>query len=245
MASSPKKGYRSALRHQPPPIAAAVVEPPTAPEVDVSALALQASEALPPVAEPAETPPAEVLQPPVAEVETPVVEIAEPAVAIVAEPPAPQLQESPTPVEAVAPAAAEAVKPPAAVQEFGNPMLALVEKGLVESRAKFAEAKTVAEESTAAVEASCDAARDGVVAFNVKAIENMKAGVDANFDLVLTLALAKTLSEMVTAQTEFARKRLEETSAQAKELGELARKIADQTIAPIKAHVAKTFKVAV
>jgi hypothetical protein len=246
MASSPKKGHRSALRHQPPPLATAVVEPPAAPEADVSALALQASEALPPVTEPAETPPAEVLQPPVAEVDTSVVEIAEPAVAIVAEPPAPQLQESPAPVEAVAPAAAaEAVKPPATVKELGNPMLALVEKGLVESRAKFAEAKIAAEESTAAVEASCDAARDGVVAFNVKAIENMKAGVDANFDLVLTLALAKTLSEMVTAHTEFARKRLEETSAQAKELGELARQIADQTIAPIKAHVAKTFKVAV
>jgi phasin len=264
MASSPKKGHRSALRHEPPPLATAIVEPPAAPASDISSSALQAAEGMPPVAEIAEAPPAELLPPPVAEVVTPVaeltqeavaeaappvVEVAEvtqAAVAIAAEPTAPQLQESPAPVEALAPAAfVEAGKPPAAVKDFGNNVRTLVEKGLVESRARFAQAKTAAEETSAAVEASCDAARDGVVAFNVKAIENVKASVDANFDLVVSLALAKSISELVLLQSEFARKQIEETTSQAKALAELARKVADETVAPIKAHVAKTFKVAV
>ncbi len=121
----------------------------------------------------------------------------------------------------------------------------MVEKGLVEARAKYAKAKSAAEETSHAVEASYGAAQKGVIAFNVKAIEAVKAGAAANFDLFASLAGAKTLSELVTLNTEFARKRFEDASARGKELAELARKVADEASAPIKAHVAKSFKVAV
>ena len=146
---------------------------------------------------------------------------------------------------AAAPAPASAVSEASAlVAPFGDNVRAFVEKGLVETRAKFAQAKTVAEETSAAVEASYDAARDGVVALNVKAIEALKAGADANFDLIASLASAKSVSELVALQSEFARKRFEDASSHAKALAELARKVADETAAPLKAHVAKTFKVA-
>jgi len=135
--------------------------------------------------------------------------------------------------------------PVAAAKDFGGNVRALVEKSIVESRGRYAQAKTVAEEASAAVEASYGAARDGVVAFNVKAIEAIKADAEANFELVKSLAAAKSVSELVTLQTEFARKRFENASARGKELTELARSVADQAVAPIKAHVAKTLKVAV
>lgn len=157
-----------------------------------------------------------------------------------------------TPAEAAAPVAlpapvvsVEAAEPPAPAKALGENVRAFVEKRIVESRAKFAEAKTAAEEASAAVEASYGAAREGVVAFNVKAIEAWKAGAEANFDLIVSVASARSVSELVTLQSEFARKRFEAASSQAKELAELARKVADQTVAPIKAQLAKTFKTAV
>lgn len=148
-------------------------------------------------------------------------------------------------VEATAAKVEAAVEAPAAAKDMRDSLRAIVEKGVVETRAKYAQAKASAEEASSAAEASFGAARSGVIAFNVKTLEAIKASADANFDLFKSLASAKTMSELVTLHTEFARKQFEGASAQAKELAELARKVADETAAPIKAHVAKTFKVAV
>ena len=135
--------------------------------------------------------------------------------------------------------------PMAAAKDLRENVRSIFEKGIAETRSKYAQAKTTAEEASAAVEASYGAARNGVIEFNIRTIEAFKAGADANFDLVKALASAKSLSDVVTLQSEFARKRFEDAAAQAKALAELARKVADETVAPIKAHVAKTFKVAV
>ena len=181
----------------------------------------------------------------------PVVETPLPAKLAAVEPPqafdAPQVVEAPQAVDAPqvfeAPQAFEA--PQVVAKDVGENVRAIVEKGVVETRAKFAQAKSVAEETTAAVEASLGAAREGVLAFNVKALASVKAAAEAQFDLFKALASAKSMSELVTLHSEFVRSRFEEASASSKELAELARKVADEAVAPIKAHVAKTFKVAV
>jgi len=49
----------------------------------------------------------------------------------------------------------------------------------------------------------------------------------------------------VTLQTEFSRKQFETAFAQSKDLAALARKVANDAVEPIKAHVSKTLKVAV
>jgi phasin len=192
-----------------------------------------------------------------------------PAPAVV-EPPAPQADEVLALEAAVASAPeavepqglfraldAEAVEPPAreaptatrdiqaTAKEMHENTRAFFEKSVVESRAKYAQARAAAEEATAAIEASCGAARAGVVAFNVKAIEAIKAETDAKFDLLASLAGAKSVSDAVTLQTEFARKWFEDASARANELTRLARKVADDAAEPIRAHVAKTFNVVV
>ena len=180
---------------------------------------------------------------PVAETPAPVSVVAE----AVEAPQVVEAVEAPQVVEAVeAPKVAEAVEAPQAVaKDVGEDVRAIVEKGMVETRAKFAQAKSAAEEATAAVEASLGAAREGVVALNVKALDSVKSAAEAQFELFKSLASAKSMSEFVTLHTEFARARFEEASARSKDLAELARKVADETVAPIKAHVAKTFKVAV
>jgi len=121
----------------------------------------------------------------------------------------------------------------------------MVEKGIVETRARYVKAKSVAEEATAAFEASYGAARDGAVEFNVKAIEVMKAGAEANFDLLKSLFASQSMSEWVKLSTEFARKRFDDAGAESKDLAALARKIAEKTVEPIKAQVVKSLKVAV
>ncbi len=141
---------------------------------------------------------------------------------------------------------AKAVEAPVAAAEvLADNVRDVVEQGIVEGRAKFAEVKSAAAEAAAAVEASLGAARQGVLAFNVKAIEAIKADSAANFDMLTSIAGAKSISELITLQTEFARQRFELAASRAKELAALARKVADETAAPIKAHVAKAFKIAV
>ena len=167
-------------------------------------------------------------------------------------PVAPEAVETPAasafeaPAAGIAKAEAEVVEASAtAVQGLQDNVRAIVEKGLVEGRANFAHAKTSAEEAAAAVEASFGAARDGVIALNVKALETFKAEADANIDMLASLVGAKTVSDLVALQSEFTRKRFEGAATNAKAFAELVRKVADDTVAPIKAHVAKTFKVAV
>ena len=151
--------------------------------------------------------------------------------------------EPPKAVKLETPKALEA--PVAALADIQEKARAALEKSLVEGRANYAKIKAVADEAGSALEASVHAAKSGVVEFNVKALEAFKAGADANFDFVKSLFSAASVSEFVTLHTEFARKQFETASAQSKDFATLARKVADEAVAPIKAQVAKTFKVAV
>ena len=232
MASSPKKGRPASVTLVRTPAPAPAVKSPA----------------------PAIKPPAPVVEPPAPEVSALALEAAEPApfVEIPAAPPvveavAAPVAMTPAAVEVEAPKSAEAkpVEVPAPVAAFNDNMRSLVEKSLAETRARFDDVKAAAQEATAAIEASYGAAHEGAVAFNAKAIDALTAGAHAQFDHIVSLASAKSFSEVLTLQGEFARKRFEEATSQAKEIAELARKVADETVAPIKAQVAKTLKVAV
>lgn len=143
----------------------------------------------------------------------------------------------------VAEAANEAAK--TSLTELHGNLRTVVEKGLVETRAAYAKAKTTADETAGAIETSYAAAKAGVVAINVKAFEALRANLEANFDFVKSAIAVKNVSDYVTLQGEFTRKRLEAMTDQTKEIGELAQKLASQTVEPIKEQVAKTFKIAV
>lgn len=251
MASSSKKAHRPASKGVKAPspapefdapaaevfdLPAPAVDEASAPEVDETSAAVSFEAPESQELEAVEPETAEAVEAPLTAVEAPAPEFAETSF---------EAAQSHAP-EAVEPEAAKAVEAPlAAAADMTENVRAIVEKGVVEGRPQFAQAKTAAAEATAAVEASFGAARNGVLAFNAKAIEAIKAESDANFDMFRSLAAAKSMSDLVTLQAEFARKRFEDASSRAKELTELARKVADDTVAPIKAHVAKTFKIAV
>jgi phasin len=141
--------------------------------------------------------------------------------------------------EAKVEAVVEAV--PASVGQMQENVRRAVEKGVADTRAAYAKAKTAAEEATEALESSYSTATKGAVAFNTKALDALRANAEANFDFVKAVINAKSVSEFVTLQSEHASKQVEAINVQAKEIAALAQKIAAESVAPIKSQVAKTF----
>jgi phasin len=126
-------------------------------------------------------------------------------------------------------------------QSFRNAL----EKSVADSRAAFAKAKTAADEATSAFQVSFAACKDGALAINAKAFEALRVNADANFDFLKAVFAAKSLSDVITLQNEFARKRVETMTSQTRDLGALTQKAMADAVEPIKEQVAKSFKIAV
>jgi phasin len=135
-----------------------------------------------------------------------------------------------------------AAAPAAEVQQSFRSAL---EKGVVESRAAFAKAKSAADETASAFEVSFAAAKDGAFAINTKAFEAMRANADANFDFLKAVFAVKSLPDLITLQTDFVRKQVETMTGQSKDFGALAQKAMAGAVEPIKEQVARSFKLAV
>jgi hypothetical protein len=134
--------------------------------------------------------------------------------------------------------------PGATLAELQGQLRAAAEKGLAETRSAYVTAKVAAGEAADALETSYAAARSGVAAINAKALESLTANVEANFDFVKSAFGVGGFADYVALQSEFASARLDALAAQAKAIGELAQKTALDSLEPIKAQVAKSFKLA-
>src|ERR1700679_1196943 len=146
-------------------------------------------------------------------------------------------------VNAVLPSEAQLVAAPAA--EIQQSFRTALEKGVVESRAAFAKAKSAADETANAFEVSFADAQDGALAHQAKALEAMRTNADANFDFWKAMFSVKSLPDLITLQTEFARKQVETMTSQTKDFGALTQKAMADAAEPIKEQVAKSFKIAV
>ena len=146
-------------------------------------------------------------------------------------------------VNAVLPSEAHLATAPAA--EIQQSFRSALEKGVVESRAAFAKAKAAADETANAFEVSLAAAKDGALAINTKAFEALRLNADANFDFLKAVFAVKSLPDLITLQTEFARKQVETITGQSKDFGALAQKAMAEAVEPIKEQVARSFKLAV
>ncbi len=163
--------------------------------------------------------------------------------------PAEPAEAAASPVEAVAaptPSASSSafVAPAATLTEMQDRLRAAAEKGLAESRSAYVKAKAAAGETSDALETSYAAARAGVLAINAKALESLTANVEANFDFVKSAFGVGGLADYLALQSEFTRARLDALAGQAKAIGELVQKTALDSLEPIKAQVAKGFKLA-
>ena len=144
--------------------------------------------------------------------------------------------------ETSSPAAEDAFAAALPVQQSFRSAL---EKGVAESRAVFAKAITAADETTSAFEVSFASAKGGAVAINAKAFEALRANANANFEFLKAVIAAKSLSDVITLQTEFARKQVQTMTSQGKDIGALTQKAMADAVEPIKEQVAKSFKIAV
>jgi phasin len=131
------------------------------------------------------------------------------------------------------------VEPAVALQET---LRQAVEKGLAESRAAYTRVKEAADEATSALEASVTNTSKGVIDFNTKALDALRANFDAGIDFAKAAINSKSVGELVALQGDHANKRAEAFAAQAKEFGDLAQKIAVDAVTPIQTQIAKTFR---
>ena len=146
-------------------------------------------------------------------------------------------------VSAIESTGAQLAAAPAA--EIQQSLRGAFEKGVIESRAVFTKAKIAADETASAIEVSFAAAKDGALAINAKAFEALRANTDASFDFLKAVFAVKSLPDLVTLQTEFARKQVETLTAQTKDFSALAQKAVADAVEPLKEQAARSFKTAV
>jgi phasin len=147
--------------------------------------------------------------------------------------------------ETSSPAAKDAGAAAAPVAEIQERFRSALERGVAESRAAFAKAKTAADDTASAFEVSFAAAQDGARAINAKAFEASRANADVNFDFLKAVFAARSLSDVIALQTEFARKQVETMTSQTKDFGMLTQKAMAEAVEPLKEQVAKSFRIAV
>jgi phasin len=129
----------------------------------------------------------------------------------------------------------DGVEFPAAVRE-------MAEKSLEQAKVTYEKVKAAAEETTDMIEDTYETARAGVVEYNLKALEAAKSNTDALYAFTKDMMAVKTFAEIVELQTSFARKSFDTATAQAKDLQEIATKLANDTAKPMKDAVAKVMK---
>lgn len=118
----------------------------------------------------------------------------------------------------------------------------MAEKSVQNARDAYEKMKSTAEETTDLLEDTYATATKGVTEYNTVALESLRTNVNAAFDYFGALMTAKSVSEAVEISTGHMRKQFDVMSAQAKELSEIAQKVATDTAEPIKASVEKNLK---
>jgi len=124
---------------------------------------------------------------------------------------------------------------PASVRDFA-------EKGAAQAKETYTKIKAATDEASNAFETTYSTASKGVSTLGLKVLESARANANASFDHAIALFGVKTFSDVIELNTAFLRKQAESVTAQAKEFGELAQKVANETAAPVRAQVEKTFK---
>ena len=124
---------------------------------------------------------------------------------------------------------------PAALRE-------IAEKGVTQAKETYEKMRSAAEEATDMIEDTYSTATKGVSDFGLKLIEVARENTNSAFDFATQLMTVKSLSEAVELSTAHTRKQYDAMTAQAKELGAIAQKVAVDTAEPVKERLGKVFK---
>ena len=126
--------------------------------------------------------------------------------------------------------------------EVPEQMRAFAEKGVSQARESYAKFKDAAESQNGAIEAAFTSASKGASEYTAKLMEFAKANTSAHLDFAQGLFGLKSPTEAMELWTGHTRKQLETFQSQAKELAELAQRVAAETAEPIKASASKFYK---
>ena len=126
--------------------------------------------------------------------------------------------------------------------EVPESVRAFAEKGVSQARDNYAKFKDAAENQNSTIEAVFTSASKGASVYSSKLMEFMKANTTSTLDFAQELLGVKSPSEALELWSGHSRKQFETLNVQAKELAELAQKIAAETAEPIKANAAKYYK---
>jgi phasin len=126
--------------------------------------------------------------------------------------------------------------------EVPEQMRAFAEKGVSQARDNYAKFKDAAETHNGTIEAVFTTAGKGASEFSAKLMEIMKTNTTASLDFAQALVAVKSPTEAMELWTSHAKSQFEAFTANAKELAELTKKVATETVEPIKASASNIFK---
>jgi len=118
----------------------------------------------------------------------------------------------------------------------------LADKSVVEIKDAYEKIRTATEDATDVIEETLDTGRQGIVEFNLKALENAKTSTDAVFTFLRDFYTVKSVAEAVELQSTFARQQYELMASQGKDLQEFGVELANGITKPAKEAVNKTVK---
>lgn len=131
---------------------------------------------------------------------------------------------------------------PTAFTELPESMRTFAEKGIAQARDGYQKFKEAAESNNGAIEAAYHSATKGASDYTAKLIEIAKTNTDQAFDFAQALMGSKSVPDAFELMNAHARKQFELLTTQSKDLVELGKKVATETVEPIKANAAKVFK---
>jgi hypothetical protein len=109
---------------------------------------------------------------------------------------------------------------------FSGAARELAQMSVAQTREAYERSKNTLEAAVDTMARSFDALGQSAAALNRKVIEIAQQNANSGFDLVKSLATAKTLAEMVELRATYWRKQLSALAAQAKEVRALSAKMA-------------------
>lgn len=129
----------------------------------------------------------------------------------------------------------------AALPEMPESVRAFAEKGLEQVRSGYQQLRAAAKSSNGAMEASCQSAARGVSDFSTKLFEITRTNVEGAFDFATALLGSKSVADAVTLASGHAQKQFQVLASQSQDLMALGKKVASETVEPIKANATRAF----
>ena len=122
-------------------------------------------------------------------------------------------------------------------QRSSSSARALAETIITQNREAYERTRETVDEAVSMMEVTIERAGEGAIAFNRKAIDIAQDNLNAGFDLAKDLAGAETLGVFVELQMAFMRQQFAMLDEHAKDMRELTQHVAENTAAPLRAHV--------